>query len=93
MRAVDNLPHFAQEAGFEVRGTSGYFKLMDQALGFELHASTLAAARERAVGSGVASEQDIDDLVLRLRAAKDADYEWVSFPFMVDLTLRKPLAA
>jgi ubiquinone/menaquinone biosynthesis C-methylase UbiE len=87
---VEDLSRSAGEAGFEVVQTGGYFMTMDPRLGFEIHASTLAAARERAVQSGVATEKQIDDLVLELRAAKDGEYAWVSFPFFLDLTLRKP---
>lgn len=49
--------------------------------------------RERAVASGIATGQQIDDLVSDLQAAKGGGYEWVSTPFFLDLTLRKPLAA
>ena len=89
--AVEDLPRSAQEAGFEVAGTSGYFMVMDPELGFEIHASTMAAARTRAIRSGVATEQMIDDLVLSLRAATSGEYEWVVGPFFLDLTLRKPV--
>src|SRR2546430_1623169 len=47
----------------------------------------------RAGASGVETGQQIDDLVSDLRAAKGGGYEWVSMPFFLDLTLRKPLAA
>jgi hypothetical protein len=57
-----------------------------------LHAATLQAAGERAVASGVATGQQIDDLVSDLRVAEDGGYEWVSTPFFLDLTLRKPQA-
>jgi hypothetical protein len=60
-------------------------------LGFEIHASTLAAARERAIKAGIAAEM-IDDLAGRLRTAKAAGYEWVTSPFLLDLVLRKPTA-
>jgi hypothetical protein len=88
--AVEDLPLSAREAGFEVSAASGYFPTMEPELGFELHASTIAATRERALRSGVVSEQEIDDLVLGLRAAKGGDYAWVSAPLLLDLTLRKP---
>jgi ubiquinone/menaquinone biosynthesis C-methylase UbiE len=66
-----------------------------EALGayWDLHAATLLAARERVVASGIATGQQIDDLAGALRAAKNGDYEWVSMPFFLDLTLRQPLAA
>jgi ubiquinone/menaquinone biosynthesis C-methylase UbiE len=90
--AVEDLPRYAREAGFEVAGMSGYFGTMDPGIGFEIHADTVAATRERATRSGVATEREIDDLILSLRAAKTEDHEWVSSPFFLDLTLRKPVA-
>jgi hypothetical protein len=58
-------------------------------LGFELHAATAAAARDRAVAFGVSGET-IDELVDALRTAATGDYDWVCTPFFLDLTLRKP---
>ncbi|HEX6676275.1 MAG TPA: methyltransferase domain-containing protein [Actinomycetes bacterium] len=91
--AVDDLARWARAAGLEVVRTDGCFFTNDPTVGFELHASTLAAARGRAVSGGVASEQQVDELVGALRAAKEGGYEWVSSPFFRDLTLRKPTAA
>ena len=91
--AVDGLAGSARAAGLEVVSVDGSFGIIDPELGFELHAATLLAARERAVASGIATGQQIDDLARDLRAAKNGDYEWVSMPFSLDLTLRKPLAA
>jgi SAM-dependent methyltransferase len=91
--AVEDLPRSARQAGFEVAGMSGYFMTHDPELGFELHASTLAAARERALRAGVATEQQIDELVGSLRAAKGGEHAWVSSPFFLDLKLRKPMMA
>src|SRR5215831_11973558 len=91
--AVDGLARSARAAGLDVVAADGVFAAIDPELGFGLHASTLAAARERAVASGVAAGKQIDDLVSELRAAKGADYEWVSSPFFLDLTLRKPVTA
>src|ERR1700750_2162241 len=51
--AVEDLPRSAQEAGFKVSGMSGTFWVMDPELGFEIHASTVAAARERAIQAGL----------------------------------------
>jgi SAM-dependent methyltransferase len=90
---VDGLAGSARAAGLEVVEAGGSFTTVDPELGFELHAATLLAARERAVASGIATGQQIDDLVRDIRAAKGGGYEWVSTPFMLDLTLRKPLAA
>jgi precorrin-6B methylase 2 len=90
---VDGLAGSARAAGLDVVDVTGTFEIIDPDLGFDLHAASLQAARERAVGSGLASGQQIDDLVRDLRAAKGGGYEWVSTPFFLDLTLRKPLAA
>jgi hypothetical protein len=91
--AVDGLAGSARAAGLDVVEVGGSFATVDPELGFDLHAATLQAARERAVASGVAAGQQIDDLVSDLRAAKGGGYEWVSAPFVLDLTLRKPPAA
>jgi len=40
----------------------GFFATQDPELGFEIHAGSLAAARERAINAGIAAEM-IDDLV------------------------------
>jgi hypothetical protein len=46
---------------------------MAPALGFDLHASTPAAARGRAIAAGIVSEPDVDHLIQSIRAAKDQD--------------------
>jgi hypothetical protein len=66
-----------------------FFATQDPAIGFEIHAGSLAAARERAIEAGIAAEM-IDDVVAILRAAKAGGYEWVTSPFLLDLVLRKP---
>ena len=91
--AVDGLAGSAHAAGLDVVAVDGRFGIIDPELGFDLHAATLLAARERAVASGIATGQQIDDLASDLRAAKADGYEWVSTPFLLDLTLRRPLAA
>ncbi len=88
--AVDGLAESARKAGLDVLAVDGNFAITDPELGFDLHAGTLLAARERAVASKIATGQQIDDLVGELRAAKNGGYEWVSTPFFLDLTLRKP---
>jgi SAM-dependent methyltransferase len=89
---VEDLPRSAREAGFEIAGMSGCFLTADPEMVFGLHAATLAAARERAIQSGIAAGR-IDDLVRDIRAAVDDGYEWVSSPFYLDLALRKPTVA
>jgi len=91
--AVDGLAGSARAAGLDVVAVDGSFGIIAPELGFDLHAATLLAARERAVASGIAAGQQIDDLASDLRAAKGGGYEWVSTPFFLDLTLRKPLTA
>ena len=71
---------------------SGCFLTAGPEMVFEIHAATLTAARDRAIQSGIAADR-IDDLVREIRAAKDGGYEWVSSPFYLDLTLRKPMVA
>jgi SAM-dependent methyltransferase len=88
---VEGLPRSARRAGLEIAEADGFFATQDPKLGFEIHASTLAATKERAVKVGIAAET-IDDLVARLRAAKAGGYEWVTSPFLLDLVLRKPNA-
>lgn len=89
--SVDGLAGSARAAGLEVVEAGGSFPVVDPELGFDLHAATLLAARERAVASGIATGQQVDDLAAEMRAAKSGGYEWVSTPFMLDLTFRKPL--
>ncbi len=90
--AVDGLAGSARAAGLDVVAVDGSFGIIDPELGFDLHAATLLAARDRAVASGIATGQQIDDLASDLRAAKSSGYEWVSMPFFLDLILRKPPA-
>lgn len=89
--AVEDLPRSARQAGLEVAGVSGCFLIMDPELGFEVHAASLAAARERATRLGIAARR-VDDLVRDIRAAADGGFEWVSSGFVLDLILRKPAA-
>lgn len=88
---VEDLPQSAREAGFEVVGVTGSFQTLEPAVGFDLHASSIAAGKERVTQFGLGTEQEVDDLVNSLRAAKDGDYRWVSSPFFLDMTLRKPM--
>ena len=86
--SVDELARRARDSGFDVVETSGFFQVVAPELGFELHASTLAAGKSRAVQSGVASGDEIDALERTLRAAKDGGYDWVTTPFYLALTAR-----
>ena len=91
--SVENLPSSAREAGLEVVQVSGYFMTLDARGGFDIHANTLAAARDRTIQSAVASEQEVDSLLNTLRGARESEYAWVLSPYFLDLTLRKPMPA
>jgi SAM-dependent methyltransferase len=88
--SVEDLPHAARAAGLEVVAMEGFFGVIEPAGAFDLHASTLAAGRGRAVESGIATEREIDELLQSLRRASDGDYHWVSTPFFLDMAFRKP---
>jgi SAM-dependent methyltransferase len=87
--SVDALARRARESGLEVVETSGFFQIVPPEQGFDLHASTIAAAKSRAIESGVGSADEIDALERALRAAKDGGYDWVTTPFFLALTLRR----
>jgi SAM-dependent methyltransferase len=89
-RSVDGLPDAARAAGLDVVRLSGFFVPLDPTRGFELHAATAAAAKDRAVDAGIATEAEIDELVGELRAAADGDYAWVTTPFFLELAARNP---
>lgn len=86
---VENLPRAARAASLEVASADGFFILGSPELGFEIHASTLAAFKEAAVQCGITAET-VDDMIGSLRAGKGGGCEWVSTPFFLDLALRKP---
>jgi len=88
---VDELPNAAAAAGLEVVRLNGFFLPNEPVRGFELHAATAAAAKDRAVSAGIATAAQIDQLVGDLRAAVHGNYEWVSTPFFLELTARKKL--
>ncbi len=91
--AVGDLPRAARTAGLEVIEAEGFFDVIQPGLGFDLHAGTLAAMRDRAIQLGIATEPEIDDLMSIIGAAKGDGYEWVSTPFFLDLALRKPIVS
>jgi SAM-dependent methyltransferase len=89
--AVPSLPSCARSAGLEVLRTKGSFNITDPEVGFGVHAASLAAFRDRALASGIASTSEVDGLIAELRlAASSGDYEWVSSPYFLELTLQKP---
>jgi SAM-dependent methyltransferase len=91
--SVEELPHLAAAAGLEVHEADGYFSNMAPDEGFELHAGTLTAIRESVTQSGIATAEQLDELLTALRATNHAQYQWVSTPFFFDLVLRKPSQA
>ena len=89
-QAVEQLPVSAAAAGLEVVRMDRSFIVDDPDRGFAIHAGSLAAARERATTAGLAAGEEIDGLVSDLHDAGDGGYQWVTGPFFLDLTLRKP---
>lgn len=89
--AVENLRASAARAGFEVAAANGFFNVMEPPVGFDIHASAVAALKSRLVGTGVAADSEVDELERSLRQAVSGQDSWLTSPFMLDLTLRKPL--
>ena len=89
-QAVEQLPGSAATAGLQVVRVDGSFIIDDPDRVFAIHAGSLAAARERASTAGLAAGEEIDGLVSDLRAAGNGGYQWVTGPFFLELTLRKP---
>jgi SAM-dependent methyltransferase len=87
--AVEGLPAAAGSAGLEVVRKSGFFQVLEPAVGFDIHASAVAALRTRLVETGVADEAEVDGAERSLREAASADRGWVTTPFLLDLALRK----
>ena len=87
---TDRLPQWAAAAGLEVVRADGAFSVGPPGAYLALYAGTLAALRERAVGAGLTTGADIDAIIAALTAAQPAAYEWITSPFFLDLTLRKP---
>jgi SAM-dependent methyltransferase len=87
---VAELPRAGRAAGLEVVVTSGSFGCLDAADGFELHAATLAAFRDRVLSSGAADAAAVDGILKALTEARSSDYDWVSSPVYLDVAFRKP---
>jgi hypothetical protein len=81
----------AVRAGVEVASANGFFNVMEPSVGFDIHASAVAALKSRLVGTGVADGSEVDELERSLRQAASGETGWLTSPFMLDLTLRKPL--
>jgi hypothetical protein len=89
-RSIEDLPRVAADNALEVHHADGFFNIMAPDEGFELHAGTLTAIREGTTQSGVATAEQVDELLTAIRTAKHEKYQWVSTPFFLDLTLREP---
>ena len=87
---VDDLPAAALAAGLEIVGLRGFFLMLQPDLGFELHAATAEATKDRAIEAAIATDAEVDGLVRELRAAIGGEYEWVSGPPVLELIARKP---
>jgi SAM-dependent methyltransferase len=88
--ASDDLPRLAADAGLEVVRVDGSFALDRPQRMFPIYAASLDAMRERGIAAGLVTAAEIDALVGPLKAAAGGDYGWVSSPFFLDVTLRKP---
>jgi hypothetical protein len=87
--SVESLPRSAETAGLEVVHVGGFNRpALDAASGLELHLLTLAASRARIVGSGVASEAEVEALLAEMRAAMSPDLQWSASPFFLELVMR-----
>ncbi|MBV8291568.1 MAG: class I SAM-dependent methyltransferase [Mycobacterium sp.] len=87
--SVETLPGSAETAGLEVVHIGGFNRpALDAASSLELHLLTLVASRARIVGSGVASETEVEALLAEMRAAMAEDLQWSASPFFLDLVMR-----
>jgi SAM-dependent methyltransferase len=91
--SVESLRRVAADCALEEHGATGFFNIMSPAEGFDLHAGTLAAILEGTTHAGIATAEQLDELLAALRNAKREKYQWVSTPFFLDLALRKPRRA
>ena len=87
---TERMPQWAAAAGLEVVRMDGSFGVGPPAQYFDLYASTLAVMRDRSVAAGRTTGQELDAVIATLTSADPAAYEWVTTPFTLDLTLRKP---
>ncbi len=61
--SAEELPRVAADTALEVHKANGFFNIMAPGEGFELHAGTLAAIREGAAQSGIATADQLDELL------------------------------
>jgi SAM-dependent methyltransferase len=86
--AVPNLAARCREAGFQVVDMSGFFHVLPASAGFELHATTLAASKDRATAARVADAAEIDAVIENLRRAGSDGQGWVTSPFYLAVTAK-----
>ncbi len=86
---VCSLPRIARSVGLDVVAASGSFPVVEPELGLDIHCATLAAFRDRALGSGIVTKHEIDALLAALQVDPAKPLEWVSSPLFLDLTLCK----
>jgi hypothetical protein len=81
---VETLPSSAETVGLEVVHIGGFNRpRLDAASGLELHFMTLAASQTRIVGSGVASETEVETLLAEIHAAMSENLQWSASPFFL----------
>lgn len=88
--ASDDLPRQAADAGLDVVRVDGSFAVDKPQRMFPIYAASLDAMRERGITGGLVTAAEIDALVDPLKAAAGGDYHWVTSPFFLDVTMRKP---
>ncbi len=87
--AVEGLPRAADGLGLQSLTSRVWSTVMAPELGFELHAATLVASRQRALEAGVATAAEVDSIVADLRDARTGSYDWVTTPFYLDLAMQR----
>jgi SAM-dependent methyltransferase len=87
--AADDLPRRAAGSGLEVVRVDGSFAIGRPQRMFPIYAASLDAMRERAIAAGLVTAAELDALTGPLKAA-GGDYDWVTSPFFLDVTMRKP---
>jgi SAM-dependent methyltransferase len=87
--AADDLPRRAAGSGLEVVRVDGSFAIDRPQRMFPIYAASLDAMRERAIAAGLVTAAELDALTGPLKAA-GGDYDWVTSPFFLDVTMRKP---
>jgi hypothetical protein len=90
-QAVEDLPRFARAAGFEVTAMSGFVSVLTPEVGLQIAMANLAAVRERAQALGIATEQQLDEIMGGLSAAMKAKggCDWIASPLVFDLAFQR----